>query len=65
MHIRRLLVDSVTVFAVTLGITALVTLLWNIIGHRSVTVDWETSFRFAIVLGIILPWIAARRSKET
>jgi hypothetical protein len=65
MRTRRLLVDAVTVFAVTLGITALVTLLWNTIGHRSATVDWETSFRFAIVLGIILPWIATRRSKET
>jgi len=65
MHIGRLLVDSVTVFAATLGVTALVTLLWNVIGHRAVTVDWETSFRFAIVLGIILPWIATRRSKGT
>ena len=65
MHVKRLLVDSVTVFAITLGVTAVVTLLWNIIGHRAVRVDWETSFRFAIVLGIILPWIAMRRSKES
>ncbi len=64
MHIKRLLVDSVTVFAATLIVTAIVTLVWNIIGHRAVTVDWETSFRFAIVLGIMMPWIATRRSKE-
>jgi len=65
MHIKRILVDSASVFAVTLGVTALVTLLWNVIGHREVTVDWETSFRFAIVLGIVLPWIAMRPSTKT
>jgi hypothetical protein len=25
--------------------------------------DWETSFRFAILFAIILPWIETRRSK--
>ena len=64
MHIKRVLVDSVTVFAVTLVVTAIVTLLWNIIGHRAITVDWETSFRFAILFGIMMPWIATRRSRE-
>ena len=64
MHIGRLLVDSVTVFAATLGVTALVTLLWNIIGHRESTIDWETSFRFAIIFGIILTWVKSREIKE-
>ena len=64
MNVRRLLVDVFTVFAVALIVSATVTLLWNLIVHGTSTVDWETSFRFAILLGIIVPWITSRRSKE-
>jgi hypothetical protein len=64
MNIKRALVDFVTVFAVTLIVCVIVTLLWNLLVHGVSTIDWETSFRFAILFGIILPWIEARRSKE-
>jgi hypothetical protein len=63
MDIKRLLVDVATVFAGTLIISAIVTLLWNLIVHGENTMDWETSFRFAILLAIIVPWIETRRSK--
>ena len=64
MNIKKYLVDFVTVFAVTLIVCVIVTLLWNLIVHGASTIDWETSFRFAILLGIIVPWIETRRSKE-
>jgi len=64
MRFKRLLVDVVTVFFVSLLVSVLVSLLLNLVLHRASTIDWETSFRFAIVLGIIVPWIATRRSKE-
>lgn len=64
MNIRRYLVDFVTVFAVTLIVCIIVTLLWNLIVHGASTIDWETSFRFALLFGIIFPWIETRRSKE-
>ena len=63
MNIKRLLVDIVTVFLVSLAISMVVSLLWNLIVHGAGTVDWETSIRFAILLGIIVPWITTRRSK--
>ena len=63
MNIKRSLVDFVTVFAVTLIVCVIVTLLWNLIVHGTSTIDWETSFLFAILFGIILPWIETRRSK--
>jgi hypothetical protein len=44
--------------------TAIVTFLWNIIGHGASAVDWETSFRFAIIFGIILTWVKSREIKE-
>lgn len=53
MEVKKLGVEFVTVFAVALVIAALVRLLWNIIGHAERTIDWETSFRFAILFGII------------
>ena len=63
MNIKRLLVDVVTVFAVTLIVSAIVTLLWNLIVHGASTIDWEASFRFAAVFGIIFSLIETRRRK--
>jgi len=64
MNIKKLLIDFVTTFVVTLVITAIVTFLWSLIFHGAGTVDWETSFRFAIIFGIVFPWMRARESKE-
>jgi hypothetical protein len=64
MVIKRILVDVVNVFALTLIVSVSVTLLWNLIVHGASTIDWETSIRFAVLFGIILPWIETRRSKE-
>jgi len=60
MNIKRIVVDSLAAFTVTLLTCAVVTLMWSLSHHRPGIIDWETSFRFAIVLGIILPWIAMR-----
>jgi len=64
MNIKKLIVEFCTVFAVTLVTTALVTVLWNIVGYGESSIDWETSFRFAIVFGIILTWAKSREIKE-
>lgn len=54
MNLKRLLVEFAAVFAVTLATAAVVTFLWNLIAHGAGVIDWETSFRLAIVFGIIL-----------
>ncbi len=64
MNIKKLLVDFVTVFAVTLIVSVIVTLLWNLFVHGASTIDWEASLRFAILFGIIFAWLETRRSKE-
>ncbi len=61
MNIKRLVADFVTVFAVTLIVSVIITLLWNLIAHGVSTIDWESSFRFAILFGIVMTWIEARR----
>jgi H+/Cl- antiporter ClcA len=64
MNTKKLVVEFGTVFVVTLVISAIVTFLWNLIGHGESTIDWETSFRFAIIFGIILTWAKSRETKE-
>jgi hypothetical protein len=64
MNIKKFLGDFVTVFAVSLIVSVIVTLFWNLIVHGSSTVDWEASFRFAILFGIILSWIETRKSRR-
>lgn len=64
MNVKRLLVDALAVFSVSLVVSIIVTLLWNLIVHHASTVDWEASFRIAILFGIIVPWMETRRSKE-
>ena len=59
----RVFLEALTVFSVSLVISVVVSLLWSLVVHRTGAIDWETSFRFAILLGIIVPWIGARRNK--
>ena len=39
----------------TFVVAAIVTYFWNLIAHGQGVVDWETSFRLAIIIGIALP----------
>jgi len=64
MNIQKLLIDFVTTFVLVLAVSVIVTFLYSLIVHGAGTVDWETSFRFAIIFGIVLPWIRARESKK-
>lgn len=64
MNIKRSLAFFATVFALSLVVTAGVTLLWNFAFHGTIAIDWETSFRFAIVFGIVLTWVETGRIKK-
>lgn len=64
MNIKKIVIGFITVFAVSLLVTIGVTFLWNFAFHGAAAVDWETSFRFAIVLGIILTVIDLRKKNR-
>jgi hypothetical protein len=64
MKNKKLVIEFVIVFAVAFVTITLVTFLWNFIGHGESSVDWQTSFRFAIIFGIILTWANPREIKE-
>ena len=55
MNIKKLLIGFVTTFALILVVAAIVTYLYNLIAHGTGTIDWETSFRLAVILGLALP----------
>jgi hypothetical protein len=63
MNFKTLLADFATVFAVSLVVSVLVSLLWNLVFHRTSTIDWESSFRFAVLFGIVFSWVGTRRSR--
>ena len=57
MKIKQFLIRFVITFALVFVVNAIVVYLWNLIAHGQGAFDWETSFRFAIILGIVLPII--------
>lgn len=60
MNAKKLLLDMAITIPVALVVTAAVTFLYNLILHSSVSVDWDTTFRLAIILGIVLPLTRTR-----
>ena len=55
-------------FITTFVSNAIVVYLWNLIAHGQGVFEWDTAFRFAIMLGItlgiVLPIVRAKMSKE-
>ena len=64
MNIKQSVLDFSIVFVVTLVVTIVVTFLWNLLFHNSAVVDWDTSFYFAFVLGIVIPLMQKRKAEQ-
>ncbi len=58
---RSFAIIAVLVFVVT----AAVSLLYSLAVHGSGQVDWELSFRLAIIFGIALPLVSAFEKKAS
>lgn len=61
MKTKDFVVEGLVAFVVTLIVSVVVTFLWNLIGHSTGSIDWETSFRTATVFAVIVPLIGRRR----
>jgi hypothetical protein len=64
MTVGRMLREFVTVFVLAFALSAIVSLIWNLIAHGSTVVDWGSSVTLGIVLGILVPWMSARERKS-
>lgn len=58
---RRIWRDIAITIPITFAVTAAVTYLYSLIAHEAGVVDWETAFLLALLFGIALPLIRARR----
>ena len=63
MKFGEMTIHFLITFVITFATAAIVSFLYSLIVHGSDVVDWETSFRLAITLGVILTWMAARQWK--
>ncbi|MBN2244951.1 MAG: hypothetical protein JW755_03810 [Candidatus Aminicenantes bacterium] len=63
MHRQGWIMEFLVIFFITLVVAVIVTLLWNLIAHGNAIIDWASSFRFAIIFGIVLP-LANRVGKK-
>ena len=63
MKIKQYAIDFAVMFAIVFVVNLAVTYLYSLIAHGSGVLDWESAFRFGIMLGLILPWIRRRDEK--
>jgi hypothetical protein len=64
MKIKEFLRGFVIYFVVVFLVSAIVSYLYALIAHGEGVVDWETSVRFGLILGITLPLIPMLNSRK-
>ncbi|MFO7980327.1 MAG: hypothetical protein R6V00_05780 [Candidatus Aminicenantes bacterium] len=52
---RSWFVNFIIIFLITFVVAAVVSLLYGWIAHGEPQIDWESSFRFAIIFAVIIP----------
>jgi hypothetical protein len=62
MSIKKLFLDFAITFLIALATSALVTFLWNLIGHEKSSVNWQAAFSIAITVSAIITWVKRRIS---
>ena len=65
MDFKKIVMGFIPVFAIVLLVCVGVTFLWSLVFHGVAIIDWETSFRFAILFGIIFPIIDSRKRMKS
>lgn len=65
MNFKGLLINFVVTFIIAFAVTAIATLIWNLIQSGTASVDWAASFRLALILGIAFPLVEVMRGKSS
>jgi hypothetical protein len=61
MKFKKLASDFAINFIIVLVVSIIVTYLYSFIVHSSGVIDWETSFRLALIFGIVIPLANKRK----
>jgi hypothetical protein len=64
VNIKQYVMDFATMFAVVFVVNLIVTFLYSLFVHGSGVIDWDSAFRFGIMLALILPWMRRREKKQ-
>jgi hypothetical protein len=64
MNIKQYVFDFAIMFAVVFIVNLVVTFFYSLFVHGSGVIDWDTAFRFGIMLAFILPWVRRREKKQ-
>ena len=64
MKLVDMLMEGVVTFIIAFTVSAAVSGLWNVLAHGFFAVDWESSFRLGIILGIVSPWVISRGGRS-
>jgi uncharacterized membrane protein YadS len=63
MDLKKFAMDFAITFAVVLLVSLVVSYLYGLLVHGTGLLEWESSLRFAIILGIVLSWLNQRQKK--
>jgi hypothetical protein len=63
MDLKKCAMDFAATFALVLIVSLVVSYVYGLIVHGAGYLEWESSFRIAIILGIVLPCVNQRQKK--
>ena len=55
MRVKNFLAHFAVTFVLAFAVSAVVSWLWSAIAHGAGAVDWESSVRLAVILGLVMP----------
>jgi len=55
VNIKRFLAHFGVTFILVFVVAAVVSWLWSLVAHGSGAVDWESTFRLAVILALVIP----------
>ena len=64
MNIAPFFRSFLIIFVLVFAVTAITTFAYNLVAHGTGVVDWDSAFRFGLILGVSLPLVARFEGKK-
>ncbi|HLP15407.1 MAG TPA: hypothetical protein VK470_04050 [Bacteroidota bacterium] len=64
MNLQKYALDFAITFMIVLVVNMIVTAAYSFFIHGITIIEWESSIRFAILFGIVMPWLHQRAEKS-
>ena len=61
---KNYITDFIITFIVVYAVTSAVTFIYSFAAHGKGIIGWETAFQFAVIFGIVVPWINRRKKNK-